>query len=137
MWYHVACLGTPTDITQDQYLEKLFTSDKFLNTPRLICQVALQPTARGGLTHFTAGNIRIVYKARKLLFSPEERDLVRKSEWMAAHLIEESRSDMLDTDWEMWLKAEFGMDKPGSYEPLVVTDQLYYTCPECRSDSLI
>jgi hypothetical protein len=138
MWHHVDCLGTPSDTAQDEYLEqRRLATPEYLETPKIILDVALQPTSRGGLKGFTAGNIRIVSIARRLSSSPEDRKSIETSPWMAAHLIEQEKVGVTDSEWENWLKGEFGMDEDESYEPLVVKDQLYYTCPVCTSDELI
>jgi hypothetical protein len=135
-WYHVDCLGAPSDISQNSYMDRVAEREEYGQTPKTILIVAFQPTARGGLTHFTAGNIRMVSQARSLL-SSEERHVVEQSGWMMAHLIEESRENILDDDWIKWLESEFGIDKKDVCEKLLVEDQLYYTCPTCNSSLLI
>jgi hypothetical protein len=109
--------------------------EEFKGTPLAVLAVAFQPTARGGSTHFTAGNIRIVSQAR-ILLAVNERVTVEKSAWMAGHLLKNARSKVEDDDWVAWLESELETDEDDAEEKLIVNDQLYYTCPRCNTELL-
>jgi hypothetical protein len=136
-WYHKECLQVAVGLSQDAYIKDTISAkEEFRGVPDAILAVAFQPTARGGSVHFTTGNIRIVNKARSLV-SIQERQEAEVSDWMVSRLNSESRSDVLGHDWIDWLKFTFGMDKEGAYEPLVVGDQEYHSCPSCNTLFLI
>jgi hypothetical protein len=85
-------------------------------------QVAFQPAARGGVRHFTAGNIRIVKKARELLLDQDHR------EWT-------------EEEWISFLEEGFGMLKNDrgnmEREQLVVGCQSIYLCAICDGNQYV
>jgi len=107
------------------------------DTPRILLDVAFQPTARGEPTHFVAGNIRIVDSARQLL-DQQKREDVTKESWMVAHLLEMDGKHTTDDDWKAWLLFLHGLEEEpvkhrgGHRERLVVTGQAYYSCVRCH-----
>jgi hypothetical protein len=135
-WYHTDCLGAPSNLSQESYIHNIADKEECADIPFAVLTVAFQPTARGGLTHFTTGNICIISQARNLLYT-DERETVERSPWMAGHLVEESRVTVEGEDWIAWLKFELGMDEEDVEEALIVEGQLYYTCPECNDELLI
>lgn len=91
--------------------------------PTVLLQTALQPIARGGERHFTAGNIRMVSFASLLL---EDRELQK----------EFIDNDHLDGGaWTQQLEAEFGIEseelRDGWKEALITGNQSIYKCPNC------
>lgn len=104
--------------------------------PFPILAVAFQPTARGGLAHFTAGNIRIVSEATELLHA-NFRNTVENSPWMVEHRVKDSRSVVQDSDWIAWLKFQIGLDKDDVEEELIVNGQQFYTCPRCNNSDIL
>jgi hypothetical protein len=133
-WYHTGCLGAPSDVSQETYIKMVAGSEEYKNIPPAILAVAFQPTARGGLAHFIAGNIRIVSEATALLQANSRND-VENSSWIVAHLVEESRVEVQDDDWLAWLKFVLGLDKDRVEEELIVQGQCLYSCPTCDYES--
>jgi hypothetical protein len=91
--------------------------------PEILLRVAHQPVARGGLRHFTAGNIRIVTKARELVENEGERlDFSKGMSWN-------------DDEWMASLESHFGIlevDRGNiEREQLVVGGQCIYQCNGC------
>ena len=92
--------------------------------PTILLEIAFQPAARGGVQHFTAGNIQIVTMARNLVLDEEERLRFTKG---------------MDWDCDKWMAAlrdEFGMleEDVGDFnrEQLVVETQNSYQCAGCK-----
>ena len=59
--------------SQEAILEQAASSLGPSPIQTILLEIAFQPVARGGVRHFTAGNIRIVTKARNLVLDEEER----------------------------------------------------------------
>jgi len=93
--------------------------------PRILQCAAFQPTARGGPRLFTAGNIRIVTKARELVESKEKRAIFSE-ELLACS----------DDEWTRSLENYFGIleSDHGNFEneQLVASGQDIYLCPICK-----
>jgi hypothetical protein len=91
--------------------------------PAILAQVAFQPAARGGIRHFTAGNIRIVKKARDLIF-----DHAGRTEWTGGN-------EMTEEEWISSMEDFFGMSETDrgnvEREQLVVGNQNIYECAIC------
>jgi hypothetical protein len=108
------------------------------SVPETILKVAFQPTARGGKTHFVAGNIRLVSAARDLM-DPEERDHVATTGWMIAHKLEGHGGGDDDDEWQAWLEQKYHIDEQHrgniSEEQLLIEGQQMYTCPTCQGDN--
>jgi hypothetical protein len=90
--------------------------------PTALYDIAFQPIGRGGLVHFTAGNIRIVMKARELVSNGAERDKINADgkEWQGE-------------DWVAFLNDHFGLQEGNDpdEERLLVTGQKVYQCRHC------
>jgi hypothetical protein len=93
--------------------------------PQILKCVAFQPAARGGPRLFTAGNIRIVTKARELVESKEKRAI------FSGGLLTWS-----DDEWTRSLESHFGIleSDRGDFEKeqLVLSGQDIYLCPVCE-----
>ena len=93
--------------------------------PRILQCAAFQPAARGGPRLFTAGNIRMVTKARELVESEEKRAI------FSGGLLASS-----DDEWTRLLETFFGILEVdhGNFEKeqLVVGGQDIYLCPVCK-----
>lgn len=92
--------------------------------PEILLRTAFQPAARGGPRHFTAGNIRMVTKARELVESKEKRTIFSKGlAWS-------------DDEWARSLEDYFGILETdrGNFEreQLVTGGQDFYSCPGCN-----
>lgn len=143
MWFHTKCLEKNQISEQEEYLEvvKKSTHQKLtepgLQIPQAILGVAFQPTARGGLTHFVAGNTRIVKFARSLLEFSARDKVVASHNWFIAHSQEITHEDLItDEDWRRFMEDEHGL-KEGegeqvSCEQLIAYGQTIFTCPFCR-----
>lgn len=108
----------------DIVVEAMKTEDMSM-LPRILLDMACQPAARGGERHFTAGNIRLVTKARKLLYSEEERaEFTGNKEWN-------------NDQWKKALMKHFGIKKSHEgkvdREQLVLYDQVVYKCTICHA----
>jgi hypothetical protein len=129
-------------MTQEDYLTRISKDPEFCNTPLEILTAAFQPTARGGPRHFVTGNIRILNTARSLL-SEDIREEITNSDWLAAHLAENSRTQMVGNDWLVWIGYQHGIGKtlPSmnscEEEVLIVGSQILYHCPICNTEALI
>jgi hypothetical protein len=113
------------------------------SVPETILKVAFQPTARGGKTHFVAGNIRLVSAARDLM-DPEKRDEVATTGWMIAHQLEghgEEEEGEDEDEWQAWLEQKYHIDERHrgniKEEQLLIEGQEMYTCPTCQGDNLL
>ena len=139
-WFNLTCLDNPTS-DQEYYLQKM--KEQYHSVPKIIVQVAFQPTARGGETHFVAGNIRLVSSAR-LLLDPEARDRVASEGWMIAYKLEQDMKmeggDDIDGDdeWQAYLEFMHNIDDKQRRNPmeeqLSLDGQEMYTCPICLGD---
>jgi hypothetical protein len=93
--------------------------------PRILRFAAFQPAARGGPRLFTAGNIRMVTKARELVESEEKRNIFSGGLMVSS-----------DDEWTRLLETYFGILKTddGDFEKeqLVVGGQDIYLCPVCK-----
>lgn len=93
--------------------------------PAFLPEVAFQPAARGGIRHFTAGNIRIVKKARELLW---------EQEWIGVN-------NMTEEEWKTSLERFFEMPEKdrGNFEreQLVVACQDIYLCAICTDKQYV
>lgn len=121
-WYHVSCLRFEHSEHQNAIRDQARPDDSL---PTSLHDVAYQPISRGGDLHFTAGNIRIVMKARQLVKSGAEREKAKPEgeEWDGAN-------------WISFLKEHFGLqegDDPQE-ERLLITGQKVY---RCRCEALI
>lgn len=86
--------------------------------PTALCDIAYQPIARGEPNHFTAGNIRIVMKARDLIRSAEARNHVTEGvEWESE-------------EWMEFLHKYFDLEEGGdrNAENLLTMEQKVYQC---------
>ena len=103
------------------------------SVPYTILQVAFQPTARGGKTHFVAGNIRLVSAARDLLDS-SAREVIAESAWMTAYLLEFGEDD---EKWQAWLEHQYHIDDEErgniAEEQLLIEKQQMYSCSICQN----
>ena len=124
-WYHTLCLTISKKHGQDTVIEEISTKLDLTLIPRILQCTAFQPAARGGPRLFTAGNIRMVTKARELVESQEKRAIF--SEGMLASS---------DDEWTRLLETYFGISETdhGSFEKeqLVVSGQDIYLCPLCK-----
>jgi len=90
---------------------------------RILLDMAFQPAARGGPRHFTAGNIRLVTKARALLKSEKEQEeFTGNEEWS-------------NDQWKLALLNHFKMKESDEgrldREQLVLYGQAVYSCILC------
>jgi hypothetical protein len=113
--------------------------ESYLSVPETILKVAFQPTARGGETHFVAGNIRLVSAARDLLDTDACEDIATGA-WMVAHRLELGGENEDDNDvWRAWLEDKYHIDdnQRGNIqeEQLLVEGQQMYACPVCLSET--
>ncbi|PPQ90205.1 hypothetical protein CVT25_001658 [Psilocybe cyanescens] len=77
-WCHSACLLISRGTTQETIVKQLqmaLQEQGSAMVPETLLCLAYQPIARGGPRHFTAGNIRIVKKARDLVEEEETRQI--------------------------------------------------------------
>ena len=72
-WYHTLCLTILRKKGQDAVIEETSAKLDLTLVPQILQCAAFQPAARGGPCLFTAGNIRMVTKARELVESEEKR----------------------------------------------------------------
>ena len=116
-------------MTQNRMIEDAIQRLGLTSMPEILSCMALQPIARGGLRHFTAGNIRIVTKAKELMNNEVER--VNFSNGLGCSEDEE--------EWISALENHFGIleaDRGNlNREQLVVGGQDIYECSGC--DALI
>ena len=106
--------------------------------PTTILEVAFQPTARGGSTHFTAGNLRIVKFAQTLLEASIRDEIVGGHNWFAAHIQEVGdEGDITDKDWRSFMEDEHSIKERKStgdeFEQLLVSGQAILACPLCQA----
>ena len=82
LWFHTSCLIVADGKNQNFLIEKARMEENFKELPQVLLQMAYQPVARGDECHFTAGNIRIVTKAWKLVRDKEKRhELTGGKDW--------------------------------------------------------
>jgi hypothetical protein len=110
---------------QDAVIEKISAKLDLTLVPRILQCAAFQPAARGGPRLFTAGNIRMVTRARELVESEEKRDI------FSGGLLVSN-----DDEWTRLLETYFGVleiDR-GDFEKeqLVVGGQDIYLCSVCK-----
>lgn len=110
------------------------------DTPKVIFEVAYQPTARGGLRHFAAGNLRIVKLAQDLLESKRRDEVVGHSDWFAAHMQEvgdDNEGNITEEDWRKFMEDEHGIKEKDQgkdgREQLLVLGQNITSCPLCKA----
>lgn len=111
------------------------------DVPPVIFQTAYQPTARGGLTHFTAGNLRIVKFARGLLEAQKRDEVAGNANWFIAHAQEveahEEEPNITENDWGRFMEDAHGINEKNErgkgYEQLVVHGQSMAVCPLCKA----
>lgn len=125
-WFHLECI--PIEEGESQATLKSDHNPRTSTSlPSILIDMACQPAARGGARHFTAGNIRLVTKARKLLKSKRARaKFTGDEEWS-------------NDQWKCALMKHFRIKKSDegnlNREQLVVYEQIVYKCVKC--DSLI
>lgn len=121
----MSCLTISRKIGQDTAIAEISAKLDLTLVPPILKYAAFQPAARGGPRLFTAGNIRMVTKARELVESQEKRAIF--SEGMLASS---------DDEWTRLLETYFGISETdhGSFEKeqLVVSGQDIYLCPLCK-----
>lgn len=118
-------------ITQEQLLESRALDGGYGPLPTVLLETGLQPVARGGERHFTAGNIRMVAFSRLLL---EEED--RRTEFAGnAQLDGEAWTKLLETEFGIGSKepADEWKEAPAKEwkEALFTGNQSIYKCPNC------
>lgn len=125
---------------QEEYAKEIQGSTEHQDTPKVIFQVAYQPTARGGLRHFTAGNLRIVKFARDLLDAKRRNEVVGHGDWFAAHMQEIGDDDeehITEEDWRRFMEDEHGIKEKDQgkdgREQLLVLGQSITSCPLCNA----
>lgn len=122
-WFHVSCLSLAEEIDQGDLVDAKI-EELQVPLPKILLDVAFQPAARGGPTHFHAGNIRFVTKARKLVCDEE-------------HMVEFTQGEKWDgEEWRRRLQRYFGILSTDiglpNREQLLVYNQSIYFCA-CRS----
>ncbi len=122
-WFHVECI--PIAEGKSQETLKADHNPGMSTLPRILRDMACQPAARGGARHFTAGNIRLVTKARILLKSKRaQAKFTGDEEWS-------------NDQWKCALMKHFRIKKSDEgnvdREQLVVYDQIVYKCVLCSS----
>ena len=136
-WFHLTCLETHNIPNQEEYVKDIQCSRGLQDVPQVILQTAYQPTARGGLTHFTAGNLRIVKFARGLLEAKIRDELVDHDNWFVAHKQEvEDEENITENDWGRFMEDEHGIKEKNKgvdgHEQLLVLGQSVTFCPLCK-----
>ena len=134
----MTCLNKHDISNQEEYLKEIQGSMGFQGVPQVILQAAYQPTARGGLTHFTAGNPRIVKFARGLLEAKRRDEVVDHDDWFAAHVQEVGdEEDITENDWRRFMEDEHGIKEKNhnvdGREQLLVLGQSIASCPLCKA----
>ncbi|KAF8803047.1 hypothetical protein BYT27DRAFT_7110517, partial [Phlegmacium glaucopus] len=125
-WYHSSCLAIYKLYTQTKTAQRSAKEMglKQGEVPQILLDAAFQPTARGGMRHFIAGNIRIVTKARELVENEDEREGF--AEGMA----------WSNDEWASSLESYFGILEENrenfQEEQLVVSGQDIYHCAGCN-----
>lgn len=132
------CLKQHEISKQDKHVEEIQESMGLYQVPTTILKVALQPTARGGSTHFTAGNLRIVKFARALLEDSIRDEIVGGHNWFAAHIQEVGdEDDVSEEDWMSFMEDEHNIkENKGTgdgFEQLLVLSQTILACPLCQA----
>ena len=108
------------------------------NSTATVVEVAFQPTARGGLTHFASGNGRIVLQARQILDDANPKCAGMYAAHKAESELDENFSEGAGWKAKTWLEImleNMGLkeDYEGNYnrEQLIIRDQQMFTCPVC------
>ena len=124
-WYHTSCLTISRKNSQDAVIKKISAKLDLTLVPQILQWTAFQPAARGGPRLFTAGNIRMVTKARELVESEEKRAN------FSGGLLAPN-----DDEWTRFLESYFGVletDRGNiEKEQLVASGQDIYLCPVCK-----
>lgn len=105
-----------------------------------VIEVAFQPTARGGSTHFPSGNGRIVLLARQILDDSNPKC----TGMYAARKAERELDPNFDGDvtwkertWIQIMLESIGLKEnqkdKNKYEQLIIRDQQMFTCPLCKN----
>lgn len=133
-WFHTNCLANEKSLQQDVHRSEVHSSVEYAQVPKIILDIAFQPTARGGLIHFAAGNIRIVRFARSLVDSNAREQVSSSHDWFVAHS-QEVGEDITEDDWMRFMEEQQGMEEKnrgvGRFEQLLVGDQTMFSCPLC------
>jgi hypothetical protein len=119
--------------------DEQITLQEHQNNTATVVEVAFQPTARGGPTHFASGNGRIVLQARQIL----DDENPKCASMYAAHKAESELDDNFgeDADWKgkTWLKImleNIGLKEhyvgKDNREQLIIWQQQMFTCPVCE-----
>jgi hypothetical protein len=139
-WFHLTCLERNNISNQEEYVKQIQATMGLQDVPQIIFQTAYQPTARGGLTHFTAGNLRIVKFARDLLEAQKRNEVADNASWFIAHVQEvedHEESNITENDWGRFMEDTHGIKEENqgrkAYEQLVVHGQSMVVCPLCKA----
>ena len=134
----MTCLEKHGISNQEEYVREIQRSMGLQDTPQVILQTAYQPTARGGLTHFTAGNLRIVKFARGLLEANRRNEIIDHDNWFAAHVQEVGEEENItENDWRRFMEDEHGIKEEhqgvDGREQLLVLGQSISSCHLCKA----
>jgi hypothetical protein len=126
----------PNQVAYVEYIKK--SSTGLQDVPEVILQVAYQPTARGGFTHYTAGNVRITKFARELLVAQRRDEILHHDPWFIAHAQEVGDEESItENDWRRFMEDKHGMEEKNQgvegHEQLLVLDQIIESCPLCKA----
>jgi hypothetical protein len=133
-WFNTSCIQyharTQSSVAAEQ---KAFKSHE--GYAEIIVDVAFQPTARGGPTHFASGNGRIVRLARELL---NDANLDSYPQYVG-HLLEAEGDPAFSREnaWAEIMEDLIGLKKAHrgdfSHEQLICREQQMYGCPICEN----
>lgn len=102
---------------------------------RIITEVAFQPTARGGSTHFVTGNGRIVRQARELLDGEPDNHAIYIAVREEVNGEEEDPDFSREDAWADAMEEIIGLEKKHrgdpEHEQLIIRNQHMFVCPVC------
>lgn len=136
-WFNTSCLSSSA-CSQASVVVKQITLQAHQNNTATVVEVAFQPTARGGSTHFASGNGRIVLQARQILDGANPKC----ASMYAAHQVE-SELDVNFSEGAAWkaktwleiMRENMGLKEDckgkDDREQLILRDQQMFTCSVC------